>query len=194
MQRPKPTAPLLIELSGNNNGLISSLHHGLRETPLQEFYPVLDLDELVAFAASSWKGREQRYSQLTRLLSSHAEAYEMFSEVYRIGFPWLNKYKDISPANRVKHERLNPFQGKFLQDRLTQVDPSAVEQLREKLAEPVSEYVFECNYYQRKKERDGDNYKLEVMTFQTVYPRREKIVPLYAQEIARMLKKYSTNY
>ena len=62
--------------------------------------------------------------------------------------------------------------------------------LRQRLAEPVSEYVFECQYQGRKVERHGDNYKLEIMTFQNVYPKSGRIVPAYAAQISKMLRSY----
>lgn len=99
MERPKPTQQLLIELCGENQGLIGSLHHGLYEVSLKDFYPYLDLDELVAFATSSWKSRESRQE------IGSGSVYDIFNQVFKIGFPWLNKYKKISPDLREKHEK-----------------------------------------------------------------------------------------
>jgi hypothetical protein len=190
MERPKPTKQLLIELCGNNQGLISSCHHGLYEASLAEFYPHLDLDETVAFAASSWKSRQVSPTELADFLGSQVEAYDLFSEVFKIGFPWLNKSRDISPELKQKYEKLNPFDGKDLRARLESVQPEKVEKLKERLRDRVNNYVFECQYQDAKMARGGDNYKLVPMHFQAVYPRKGKIVPAFASEVARMISQY----
>lgn len=194
MERPKPTKQLLIEICGANQGLISSLHHGLSEVPMGDFYPVLDLDELIAFSASSWKSREKDPESFSELVKNSPDAYTIFNEVYRIGFPWLNKYKQISPELETKYKKLNPFQGADLRDRLETIDPEFVEKMKERLSETVCEYVFDCQYHQRKMERGGDNYRLEVMHFQPVYPKKGVIVPNFASEIARIISRYPGEY
>ena len=194
MKRPKPTKQLILDVTGENQALISSLHHGLYETSLRNFYSVLDFDELVAFAASSWKARERR-TLSPHLLVPNEDVYNLFSTVYQIGFPWLNKHKYLSSeAIRKKHKKMNPFQKRDLEDRLHQVSPEAVQHLKRQLQEPVNEYVFECQYHQRKAARGGDNHRLEIMTFQNVYPKRGKIVPAYASEISRMVSRYTQEH
>ncbi|MEK6950810.1 MAG: hypothetical protein AABX13_03760 [Nanoarchaeota archaeon] len=196
--RPRPTAPLIIDVCSGSEGyqgLIESFHHGLEETPaLKQFYPHLDFDELVAFTASSWKKRKIEYGQFLPFLESYPSAYQLFSEIYDIGFPWLNKYKAVSPPQQAKHQKLNPFQGRALEDRLNEVEPAAVNQLIQQLWEGPSEYVFACQYQERKRGRDGDNYKLEPMPFQNAYPKRGRIVPAYAAEIARIFRDYPQEY
>ncbi len=198
LERPRPTAPLITEVCGGSNeyqGLVESLHHGLEETPiLKQFYPHLDFDELVAFAASSWKKREGEYLKFSHFLEGSHSAYQIFSEIYRIGFPWLNKNKAISPEQQIKHEKLNPFHGRDLEERLNEVTPEAVKKLIHQLQEKPCEYVFDCQYYDQKALRGGDNYKLKPMHFHNVYPKRGKIVPAYAAEIARILQKYPREY
>ncbi|MBI4981354.1 hypothetical protein HZC30_07425 [Candidatus Woesearchaeota archaeon] len=197
-ERPRPTAPIIIEVCGGSTGyqgLIENLHHGLEETPaLKQFYPHLDFDELVAFAASSWKRRDKYYHQLFRFLESSPSVYQIFSEIYSIGFPWLNKNKAISPQQEAKHQKLNPFQGRDLEERLNEAEPAAVEQLIRQLQEEPCEYVFECQYHERKMLRGGDNYKLEPMHFHNVYPKRGRIVPGYAKEIVRIFQEYPREY
>lgn len=190
-ERPQPTGPLITEVCGGSNyqGLIESLHHGLEETPaLKQFYPHLDFDELVAFAASSWKSREKNHRHFSR--HSATNIYDLFSQVYTIGFPWLNKYKAVSPEQQVKHEKLNPFQGRDLEERLNEVEPTAVAQLIKQLQEEPLIYIFRCQYYERNEFDD----KRVVMDFQNVYPKRGRIVPAYATEIARILQEYPQEY
>ena len=193
MERPKPTKQLLVEICGGNQGLISSAHHGLRESSLRDFYPNLDLDEAVAFAASSWKAREKDFNDFTSFLES-APVYELFSEMYKIGSPWLNKHKCISDKLKQKHQRLNPFRRKDLKARLSRVDPDDIIELRKKLNQPVSEYVFPCQYERRKRERGGDNFRLVPMHFQAAYPEKGKIVLPFASEVARIISKYPAAY
>ncbi len=197
-ERPRPTAPLITEVCGGSNGykgLIESLHHGLEETPaLKEFYPHLDFDELVAFTASSWKKREGEYNKFFRFLESSPSPYQIFSEIYHIGFPWLNKNKVISSEQEAKHQKLNPFHGRDLEERLNEVAPEAVEKLIHQLQEEPCEYVFDCQYQARKMARGGDNYKLEPMHFQNAYPKSGKIVPAYAGEIGRIMSGYPREY
>ncbi len=197
-ERPRPTAPLIIEACGGSNGyqgLIESLHHGLEETPvLKQFYPHLDFDELVAFGASSWKSRERNHRHFSRYSPDSVRIYDLFSQVYSIGFPWLNKNKAISLEQHIKYEKLNPFQGRDLEARLNEVEPTAVIQLIQQLQEEPCEYVFDCQYHARKMARGGDNYKLEVMSFHNAYPKRGRIVPAYAAEISRILAEYPREY
>lgn len=194
-ERPRPTAPLITKVCGGNQGLIESLHHGLAETPvLQQFYSHLDFDELVAFAASSWKSREKNHRHFSRYSSDAVSIYDLFSQVYAIGCPWLNKYKAVSPEQQVKHEKLNPFRGRDLEERLNEVEPATVAQLIRELREEPCEWVFECQYQNRKLERLGDNYKLEIMTFQNVYPKSGRIIPAYATRIAQILSEYPREY
>ena len=193
MERPKPTKQLMIELTGGNQGLLSSIYNGLYETPLNEFYPHLDLDEAIAFAASSWKSREQNTYAFQKAINSN-NIYNIFKEVYKIGFPWLNTYKNISEGLTQKHNKLNPFKKQNLEERLNQIPQTAVEKLKQELQEGVNEYVFECNYQNRKRARWGDNYKLKILGFQSVYPKKGKIVPAYASQIAKMLSRYDSSY
>ena len=123
-----------------------------------------------------------------------SDIYSIFSEVYKIGAPWLNKHKNISQKLQGKYEELNPFEGKNLKSRLEQVNPQAVVNLKLKLSEDVNEYVFPCQYQQRKSARGGDNYKLEIMNFQNVFPKAGKIVPAFASEIVKQLSEYPRGY
>jgi len=193
-KRPKPTISLISDVCGKNHILTESLHHGLAElNALAEFYPWLNLDELVAFAASSWKARSKNDQNVLSVFGNHA-VYDIFSSVFRIGFPWLYKYRRISEKKKQQYEKLNPFNNENLQVRLQQVDSVAIEQLRHQLQEPVSEYVFECQYEEAKKKRRGDNHRLVNMDFQLAYPRKGKIVPAYAKEIAKIISTFPQEY
>lgn len=201
MKRQKPTKQLMMELCAGGNernaSFLESLHHGLFELQLSAFYQHLDFDELVAFAASSWKTKNRSGGTNSDLsdVAQNGSVYEIFNSVYKIGFPWLNKEKNIiTPALITKHDGMNPFKGKGLEERLDRVSDESVTQLRKDLQEGVHDYVFDCQYSQRKAMRGGDNYKLEPMPFQNAYPKRGKIAPAYASETARQIKAMSANY
>lgn len=191
--RPKPTKQLLIELCGGNQGLIGSVHHGLSEVPLNEFYSNLNLNETIAFAAGSWDTRHRSVHNLGQNIDARS-VYDIFSEVFVVGMPWLNGSKRISPELQGKYGHLNPFQGRNLRERLQRVPPEAVKKLKQRLSEEVNEYVFDCQYQGRKAARGGDNYKLEVMHFQNAYPKSGRIVPAFAVEVARMISAYPGQY
>ncbi|MCL6500549.1 MAG: hypothetical protein K6T16_00760 [Candidatus Pacearchaeota archaeon] len=187
--RRKPTKELIIELSGNNQDFISCLHHGLAECPsLSGFYPWLNLDELIAFAASSWRSRERKSIDLGR------DIYEIFKKEFQIGFPWLNKNKRISRKNAPLYDNLNPHEPSTFKDRIYKVKLDIATRLFTELSEHPSEWVFECQYNDRKRLRGGDNYGLEIMGFQNVYPRKGKIIPNFAAEIARIISRYPREY
>ena len=189
MERPQPSAKLVEAICGSNQGFISSLHHGLHELPaLKSVYPHLDCSELFAFAASAWKGKKVDTARL-RELARQGALYPLFSAVYTIGFPWLNKCKQVDNRNK-QWVALNPHGGSGLEDRLEAVDDSVRQKLCQQVLDPVHEYVFDCQYQDRKRERGWDNHNLNVMTFQNVYPKSGKIVPAFAAEIARILKTY----
>ncbi|NQU98011.1 hypothetical protein HQ533_00955 [Candidatus Woesearchaeota archaeon] len=192
MHRVAPTQELIMQLCGGNQELVTSMHHGLYETSFGAFYPHLDLTELLGFAASSWKGREKGDSMLG-FLYGHSE-HQIFSHVLQIGTPWINKHKNIQEEQQERYNRLNPFNGQRLEDRLARVSNFDVEKLKSELAEGVNEYVFEIQYQNRKAQRGGDNHKLEIMHFQNVYPKRGRIVPAYVAEVNRKIKDLPREY
>ena len=193
MERPLPTTQLILELTCSNQGLISAAHHGLYETSLSKFYPHLDLDEGLAFETSSWRSRKENPVLFTGVVLLQ-DIYGIFNGVYKIGMPWLKKYRRISEELKPLHRKLNPFGGKDLRERLECVDMVAVETLKEKLQEPVNQYVFECQYHNAKMKQGGENYGIEIMGFQPVYPNKETIVPNFAAEITRIISYYPQEY
>ena len=145
----KPTKQLMIELctrGGIYQGLIQSLHHGLYEAPsLKDIYPYLDLDELVAFTASSWEERSRNHKVFSSFIDS-ADIHAIFLDVYKIGMPWLTKNQAISSKLNSRHEKLNHFDSRNLRDRLGYVDSDVSNRLKKELKEPVNTYVFDCQY------------------------------------------------
>ncbi|MFH1290110.1 MAG: hypothetical protein ABIH92_01760 [Nanoarchaeota archaeon] len=192
-QRPRPTQAIIGELTGGNPGLISSLHHGLCEAPLSAFYPYLDFDELVAFAASSWKGRDLDVRSFGTMLSGRG-VFDVFEGVYEIGRPWVRKHKRVSPERQELDLRLNPFDGEGLRERLALVDPVHVHDLYEALRNETMKYVFECQYQDEKLAAGGDNSRIKIMGFQNVYPKAGRIVPAFVVEVGRILREFPRKY
>jgi hypothetical protein len=192
-ERPKPTKQLMLDVTGGNQDLISCIHHGLYESSLRNIYPLLDFDELIAFAASSWRSRERNYSQFAGFVKD-ADLYNIFARVYSIGMPWVNKHKNISDKLKEKHEKVNPFSGRNLRSRLNKASLDDILLLKRSLKEPVNEYVFECQYHGAKMARGGDNHRLEIMRFQNVFPKSGKIVPAFASETAKIISAYPAEH
>ena len=191
MKRLSPTKKLILSIYGNNQTLIESIHHGLFETlTLKNFSPVLDLNELLAFAASSWKSREKNFGNFSDFVKNN-DIYEIFKEVYKIGMPWLNKYINNKPIN--EYEILNPFKGDNLQERVENIDREAIDLLKEDLLKEVKIYKFLCDDYLKNSE-NPDHEKIVLMGFQSVYPKKGKIIENYAAEISRILKKFPLDY
>jgi hypothetical protein len=195
--RSRPTKKMLLELTGGNQTLIGSAHHGLFETSLKEIYPYLDLDEAIAFAASSWQSRDRDIKGFRKTLDNvglFEGIYDVFGDVFKIGMPWVKKHKNIPEEMKEKHKKLNPYGGKDLRDRLEAVENGAIPRLVDKLREETNTYVFECNYMEEKMARGGTNYKLEPMHFQNAYPKKGVNTVNYAAEVARMIKRYPAVY
>jgi len=191
-ERARPNKGLILEICGANHRFISSVHHGLYETPLQDFYPHLNLDEVLVFEAGSWNLRDNKNHNFRELVEA-GDTYDIFNRINNEGFPVLNRNKRLQKWKE-KHGQLNPFRGRNLRERLERVDSDAVRELIEKLKLPVNTYVFECQYQDAKMARGGDNSGIEIMRFQSVYPRSEKIVPAFASEIAKIVGRYPTHY
>lgn len=191
-QRATPNKGLILEICGGNPWFISDVHHGLCETPLQDFYPHLNLDELLVFEAGSWNLRSNQDTEFRRMVET-GRIYDLFNIANREGFPVLNAVKKLQRWKK-KHEQLNPFKGRNLREKLEGIDSAAIKELIEGLKQPAKTYVFECQYHDAKMAKGGDNYGIEIMRFQSVYPKKGNIVPAFASEIARLLGKYPIHY
>lgn len=203
-QRPTSTKNLILATLGENHLLTEYTHHGLAELDLGKVYPALDLDEALLFAASSWAARrDQHYRQRVQ----HMTLPEIFNHTYsqRVVLPipgrtitydnayqWMNSKKQISCADariQDKSSRCNPHTEK-LEARLRQVGDRDVRALKERLGRPRKEWIFGCDYERRKRALNFDTTNLEIMDFQTEYPRKGKIVGRYATEINKIIRSY----
>lgn len=200
-KRPLTTKQLILELTGYDQGLVSAACYGSLETPLDGFYHILDLDDAIKFPASSWKSREKDGIVFSLFVQS-ANIYEIFEKVYQIGTPWLDKHnrfnkpdQDISERLRQLYQKLNPFQGVSLRERLESVDSAVIEALKEQLQGPVNRYIFEIRHNRPGLPRDKNPYtKTVVMNFQETYPKRGKVVPAFAAKVSRIIREYTQEY
>jgi len=198
LQRPYPNARTFIAMCGGNQEFISCFHHGLVETPIRFLYPYLNLEELFVFESSSWKSRQMKTLKQETINSD--SIYHVFYEINKIGFKWLNKYFNRENISEKAYKQLNPYKDvqRDLEKRLNAAQaatsPEWISTFRKNLSEDVNEYVFHCQYQERKMARGGDNYKLEKMHFQNVYPSHgAKHVAAFARECARIMKTYPNN-
>lgn len=185
--------------------MLSAAYRGLYESPLKEIYPVLDLEEAIAFAAGSWAKRNES-ARFSGYVASHS-LYDVFSEVYGLGFPWLNKHKNIPDELKRSHIQLNPFSGRNLEQRLSLVPYDSAERLKERLAKPTRRHLFYAQYESEIRGRMFDPYELVCMEFQpNSYPpskrkgevayqkQYQKMLGAFAGEIARRISTYPAEY
>jgi len=207
--RPKPTKDIIAAMCGRDNYLLNCLHHGLRESPLASVYPLLDIEELAAFSAGSWMMRDREPEQVMPL--TQTGIYNLFSGVYKKGYPLLNNHKDISQFSQeqlTRYRELNPFSGRDLEARLAQANPSDYLGLTQNLTQPTRIYVFEGQYDTKKRELGGDNSRLAILNFQNTFPpgRVERVgqqkhdkqyarmIDAFAMEISRIIGTYPSTY
>ena len=63
---------LILELTGSDLTLLQQIHHGLNETPLDDFFQILNLDEALAFEAGSWVIRNEKSKEFYLLSRIHS--------------------------------------------------------------------------------------------------------------------------
>jgi len=122
--------------------LINCAYSGLFDAPLNDFYPVLDLDDVIAFGAASYKLRKFDYDSFANFVKSE-NIYNIFKKInstqvyrnYDNVFHWLNSKKKIKKVrDELKDKELNPFRGrKDLEARLYSVDLNAIKELKQNL-------------------------------------------------------------
>jgi len=196
--RPKPTKSLILGLAEHK--LTDALHHGLSETSLSEIYPYLNLSEVLAFSVSSWTMRRDHPERFQQEIEEKT-LYDVFNYLnhqqvgwYSSPFEWLgHKEKNLSPRDQELYNKMNPFHGRTLEERLQLAHPMRKYEVILSLKKPLPEYVFSCQYEERR-HIFGPSKDIVIMTFQTAYPRKDKVVPLFAAEIARILGSYTREY
>ena len=122
--------------------LINCAYSGLFDVPLNDFYPVLGLDDVMTFGAASYKIKKfTTHDSFVNFIKSK-NIYEIFKKInkspinnYKNVFQWLNSIKKLKKsADIIKDKQLNPFRGqKNLEARLNQINPKSVEELKQNL-------------------------------------------------------------
>jgi hypothetical protein len=209
MERPEVPKRIILGMVGKEGkdhqrkDFLSDLHHGLVETSLAKFYPYLNLEEVVVFAAQSWRIREESLAYLVDFIKKN-DAYGIFRFVYGSGggMRRLNSLKEIDEKDKSLYALLNPFTGN-LQGRLTQATSGAIEELKAALQRPVQTYVSEARYYRMKQapeRRDTPNvvslgflpasFRPRSKDSQEVERVRQRIIEGYANKAAEVLSYY----
>tara|TARA_Y100000034_G_scaffold125608_1_gene175564 strand:+ start:1053 stop:1802 length:750 start_codon:yes stop_codon:yes gene_type:complete len=196
-KRPHPRKGLLVESGrGENLGsyFLQRVYGGLIETPLTEFYPWLDFDETIAFLAESWSMRDSSPSAFS---GDPGSAAKLFNYVlnFQKGLEFLEKFSNIynfwesyPDSVRDLHDKVNPFEGEDLKERLANVAPEHLEELHKKLNAPTHKYMTSL-------ENEEDPMNLSkpdgriVVSFPFVYPSGKKMAEGYASKIAEIFRK-----
>ncbi len=205
--RPKPSERYILELARRtkidprngrtsvkiSQGLLQCSHHGFYETPLDEFYPVLNLDEAFSFAAKSWYQRSEAPESVSRL-TTFSDQTEIFSQIIGEGTEWLYSNRNLSPESIEEAKRLNPFDSLSLRERVSLINQEHWDVLKANLRQFVKNYEFKVNYPIALRRAGGDSSRLVRMDFQKFYPSKKYNSINFAKEIARMLAEYPDVY
>ncbi|GEM_PF-3166638 len=135
--------------------LINCAYSGLFDAPLDGFYHVLGLDDIIAIGAASYKLRKFDYDSFADFVKS-ADIYKIFNKInaakvhrnYDNIFHWLNSKKDIKKVrDELKNKKLNPFRGKKdLEARLHTVNLKAIEELKQNLGKRTHRDSYPAPY------------------------------------------------
>ncbi len=185
VKRPEPPKELILAVTGRNDNLIRAAHHGLFETTLREFYPHLNLEELLAFAAGSWKMRRRYPETFAEFVSNH-NIYKIFTKVYqdsKYGMNQFSRHRKRAKKHEL-YEIFNPFKKKDLSARLESVNQDDVEILKEQLQRNVCRYL--CNPPKSGNIEDG-----AVVIFPYDCPDKNTRVIRYADKITKIISGYA---
>jgi len=196
-ERPEIPKRIILAMTRKREDFLSDTHHGAVESPLSKFYPFLNLDEVVAFEAQSWRIR----GELPTLIEKYAESndiYSVFNFVFGEGggMKRLNATKKIDETDKLLYDSLNPFKGS-LRDRVEQAPSIAKEELRTALQRPVRRYKSESKVYAMHRDRSRpDVSNVVALTFlpYTFKGKTQQIINGYANKIAELLSAYPRGY
>ncbi|MBT3865710.1 hypothetical protein HOF78_01255 [Candidatus Woesearchaeota archaeon] len=196
-QRIIPRKGLLLKATRSNKRFLSAMDHGISETSLKDIYPVLDLDEVLAFEAASWSKRNRG-----DFGDFEGNFHDMFYRVTKEGLDWLDEIRStdfsLSDKDQYQQGRLNPFHGEDLRDRLRMFDEESIAPLTERLQTGTFEYVSEAQHGWIRRHRSAGNKPLKIMggqmpaRFSGANPKR--ITGAYASHSAEILRKYPTEH
>jgi len=140
----------------NDEHLINCAYSGLFDVPLNNFYPVLNLDDTIGLGAASYKIKKfSTHDSFVNFVESK-NIYEIFKKInktpvysyYKNIFHWLNSIKKLkNNADILKDRQLNPFRGKKnLESRLQKVNLKAIEELKQNLGKRTHRDSYPAPY------------------------------------------------
>ncbi len=127
MNRPKPTRDLIDSIYDYDT-IAKPTHYGLQDfNSLHKLYPNLDFSEVLTFLPVAWELRKESPERFGDFIIKHQDQiYNIFKKMYGINvfgyeniFEWLNsRIKKLSYEQKELYNKLNPFGGKNLMERL----------------------------------------------------------------------------
>lgn len=134
MERPEPTAEIIMAVTGDNPCLISSAHSTLYYVSFQLVYQDLNFDELMVIAAGSQRLEEAEPDNFAKALDE-MDFYQVLKyinghELY--GFSWLNSNKNIPAELMPLYKALNPFD-RHLEERVARDGQEELQTLKDEL-------------------------------------------------------------
>jgi len=190
MDRPTPPADFLTGVYSRNPNFLKSLHNGLIETPMKEFYPVINFDDLTLLQFSTWDERDGNYSQFLENIED-LDVYQILRRAYDNHVRDFHGMKRVPEKWKTLDDQLNPHKKKDLRQRLECVPASAHETLIDNLAKRTRKYVSEAQYHLNKQARrhtDKQMYVLHLPKTRLVNMTPEEIQKFYASTVARLLE------
>ena len=166
--------------------VLECTHHGLYEVSLEKIYEHLDFDEAIAFSCGSWELRSHGRDRGFKRAIFSGRIFDVFRNVLRNGFVMVDNASEIPDFLKQEHERLNPFKRDNLRERLAMVSAGEWDDIVRKLREPTRRYVFGCDYI--------TSENCVWMRFQDFYPRKGKVKGADADEIARIISGYPSDF
>lgn len=204
-ERPKPTAPLIVDLTGGDYGLARASYEGLHETQsLKQSYPLLDFDELIAIAASSRASRTHNDPEFLRLLAE-GNPCKLIENAKVRGMGWVRKnsvferVRSAVPLSSAEEKRiqlyaqLNPFKGADFADRITRIGGEIQEKLLQQFRQIPAYFAFECNTKAYREAPVGAEVIKLGKPF-PYYPKKGRMPELFANGIRHKLDSFPTEY
>jgi len=158
MKKPTISGKYLQDVYGSGEHFINCVYSGLFDVPLDDFYCVLGLDDVMTFGAGSYKIKKStNHDSFVNFMESK-NIYDIFKEInqtpinnYKNVFQWLNSIKKLKNSTDIlKDKKLNPFRGqKNLEARLNLVNSESVKEFKQNLVKRThrDSYPAPCNVY-----------------------------------------------
>ncbi|MBT7903107.1 hypothetical protein HN587_04520 [Candidatus Woesearchaeota archaeon] len=215
MKRPKSTKTVIEGATGGVVAIVRPIYEGLIDTPVREFYPVLNLDDVLAFELGVTELRNQ-HPVFFKDFVDHATIYELFREVYNASdgvfpnysgaFPKLVKYNKFigrcrgqrpSESDSKTYGKLNPFgKTRNLKERLSLVSEGDVGTLRERLVVEPSLFLFETDFHRDPRSHHDSGKRVRVLPrpFPAAGYDTRRIVQAYVSSISTVLRSYDPTH